>query len=274
MSKSKGNVVDPQYIVDRYGADTVRVFMLFASPPDKDVEWNDEAVKGAFRFLNRVWRLFEDNLEILQIATKRHEKAQEEKETANRREWTRMEKDSATKEHEEARRISNQIKELLYSTHFTIKKVLSDIENRMMFNTAIAAIMEHLNNVFAIKYPSSLNENEKMIFAESCIIIPRLLYFFAPHISEELWRQTGNEKLVHEVGIPEYNPEYLIKDEINYVVQIMGKIRGKLSVSPSASDTEIKEKALELENVQKYIAGKEVKKIIVVPKKLVSIVAK
>jgi len=283
MSKSKGNVVDPQYIVDRYGADTVRVFMLFASPPDKDVEWNDEAVKGAFRFLNRVWRLFEDNLELI-------------KETANTCEYTPTEKNSTAKRHEETRRISKEIKELRYSTHFTIKKVLDDIENRMMFNTAIAQIMEHLNNVYSIKKPEDLSETEKDIFAESCMIIPRLLYFFAPHISEELWFRiySGNyysydltqdpselcqvseshHKLVHEIGIPEYDPEYLVKDEITYVVQIMGKIRGKMSVSPTASDDEIKEKALELENVQKYIAGKEVKKVIVVPKKLVSIVVK
>ena len=264
MSKSKGNVVDPEYIVDRYGADTVRVFMLFASPPDKDVEWNDEAVKGAFRFLNRIWRLFEDNLEILQIATKKHKKAQENKVTTNLHEFTRKENSE----------ISAEIKNLRYSTHFTIKKVLDDIENRMMFNTAIAAIMEHLNNVTAIKEPIALSENEKEIFAESCIIIPRLLYFFAPHLAEELWHKIGNEKLVHETGIPEYDPKFLVRDEITYVVQIMGKIRGKLLVSPTVSENEIKEKALELENVRKYIAGKEVKKIIVVPKKLVSIVVK
>ena len=276
MSKSKGNVVDPQYIVDRYGADTVRVFMLFASPPDKDVEWNDEAVKGAFRFLNRVWRLFEDNLELI-------------RETTNWHELARKDDTIAAKEREEIRRISPAMKDLRYSTHFTIKKVLDDIENRMQFNTAIAQIMEHLNNVYAIKEPSSLSEIEKEIFAESCIIIPRLLYFFAPHISEELWNKTGNRdanlqdlsacvkshnKLVHEMGIPEYNPDFLIKDEITYVVQIMGKIRGKLAVSPTASDSQIKKEALEQENVQKYIEGKEVKKIIVIPKKLVSIVVK
>jgi len=251
MSKSKGNVVDPQYIIDRFGADTVRIFMLFASPPEKDVEWNDEAVKGAFRFLNRVWKLFEENLELIK-------------------------ENSATKEREDTLRkdncISGEIKNLRYSTHYTIKKVLNDIEDRMQFNTAIAAIMEHLNNVYSITEPENLNYTEKAIFTESCAIIPRLLYFFAPHISEELWQMIGKENLVHESGIPEYNPEYLIKDEITYVVQIMGKIRGKLSVTPSTSEEEIREKALELENVKKHLQGKEIKKIIVVPKKLVSIV--
>jgi len=274
MSKSKGNAVDPQYIIDRYGSDSLRVFMLFASPPEKDVEWNDEAVKGAFRFLNRVWRLFEENLELIRIATKMHKNAQENNSSTNSHELTRKENDLAVKGHEETRRISNEIKELRYSTHYTIKKVLDDIENKMQFNTDIAAIMEHLNNVYSITESENLNDTEKAIFAESCAIIPRLLYFFAPHISEELWQMIGNENLVHEFGIPEYNPAFLIKDEITYVVQIMGKIRGKLSVAPSTAEEEIKEKVLELENVKKHLQGKEIKKIIVVPKKLVSIVAK
>ncbi len=289
MSKSKNNVVDPQYIIDRFGADTVRIFMLFASPPEKDVEWNDEAVKGAFRFLNRVWRLFEENLELIRETTNSHPDIVYPVgffhptgvvPSYGAGEFTRK----------ESIEISSEIKELRYSTHFTIKKVLDDIENRMQFNTAIAAIMEHLNNVYSITESEKMNDAEKAIFAESCAIIPRLLYFFAPHISEELWKmihepyaastvpKVSNRSegfgLVHETGIPEYNPEYLIKDKVTYVVQIMGKIREKLSVTPSAAEEEIKEKALELENVKKHLQGKEIKKIIIVPKKLVSIVAK
>jgi len=251
MSKSKGNVVDPQYIIDRYGADTVRIFMLFASPPEKDVEWSDEAAKGAFRFLNRVWRLFEENLKLIRIATKMHKNIQKGNDS-----------------------ISTEIKELRYSTHHTIQKVLSDIEDRMQFNTAIAAIMEHLNNIYSINDPEKLNDIEKAVFAESCTVIPRLLYFFAPHISEELWKLLEHDELVHETGIPEYNPGYLIKDEITYVVQIMGKIRGKLEVPVDTSQEDIKKLALEIENVKKHLEGKEIKKIIVIPKKLVSIVTK
>ena len=268
MSKSKGNAIDPQYIIDRFGADTVRVFMLFASPPDKDSEWSDEGVKGAFRFLNRVWRIFEDKIEIIRIATKMH-KSESDNVILIDPESIRDRIEGS-----ENRNISSQIKALRFSTHHLIKKVREDIEERMHFNTAIAAIMEHLNLVYSFTEPEKLNEAEQHIFAESCAIIPRLLYFFAPHISEELWRMIGNEKLVHETGIPEYDPKYLVKDEITYVVQVMGKLRGKLEVPIDMPQEEIKKLALEIENVQRYIAGKNIHKVIVVPKKLVSIVMK
>jgi leucyl-tRNA synthetase len=251
MSKSKGNVVDPQYIVDRYGADTVRVFMLFASPPDKDSEWSDEGVKGAFRFLNRVWRIFEDKIDIIKSGV-----TLGEVEGSNNKS------------------ISSPLKDLRYSTHHLIKKVREDIEERMHFNTAIAAIMEHLNKIYAIKEPEKMNNVEKAIFAKACAVIPRLLYFFAPHISEELWQLMGNENLVHEAGIPEFEPKFLVKDEVTYVVQVMGKLRGKIDVPLDMPQEEIKKLALELENVQKHIAGKTVLKVIVVPKKLISIVVK
>jgi len=169
--------------------------------------------------------------------------------------------------------ISSSLKDLRFSTHHLIKKVREDIEERMHFNTAIAAIMEHLNKVY-ITETENLNDTEKAIFAESCAVIPRLLYFFAPHISEELWKMIGNVELVHEAGIPEYNPKFLVKDEVTYVVQVMGKLRGKLEVPIDLPQEEIKKLALEIENVQKFIEGKTVQKIIVVPKKLVSIVAK
>ena len=243
MSKSKGNAVDPQAFVDRYGADTVRVFMLFASPPEKDVEWSDEGVKGAFRFLNRIWRIFDENLNLLQ--------------NANPAEGE----------------ISSEIKKLRFSTHSTIKKVLEDSLKRMQYNTAIAAIMEHLNNVYVID-TTKLNDVEKIIFAESCKIMPQLLYPFAPHICEELWQQIGNSNLLHEAGLPKFNEKYLVQDEATYVVQIMGKIRGKFDISKSASQDEIKEIALNLENVTKILEGKKIIKMIVVPNKLVSIVAK
>ena len=244
MSKSKGNVVDPKYIIDRYGADTVRTFMLFASPPEKDVEWSDEGVKGTFRFLNRLWRIFDKNLDLI----KKYKDFGEE---------------------------NTKLKKLRFSTHHTIKKVIEDIENRMQFNTAIASVMEHLNNIYAIENPNELDDNDKGVFAKACKIIPQLMYVFAPHISEELWQMIEeSDKLLHEVGFPKYNEKYLIKDEVVYVVQINGKIRGKLTVAVDTDMEEIKKMAFNLDNVKKHLQGKDLKKVIVVPKKLVSIVAK
>ena len=247
MSKSKGNVVDPKEYIERYGADTVRTFMLFASPPEKDVEWSDKGVTGAFRFLNRVWRIIDANIDLLQ------KKNIESFKKANNK-------------------ISANISELRFSTHNTIRKVNEDVTERLQFNTAIAAVMEHLNNVYAIKNVDKLNDSEKYIFAESCSIMPRLLYPFAPHISEELWQRMGFDTLIHEVGIPEFNNKFLVKDKIIYVIQVKGKIRGKIEVSTSLSADEIKQKALEVENVKKFIGDNKPKKIIVVPKKLVNIV--
>ena len=170
--------------------------------------------------------------------------------------------------------MNSEIKKLHYSTHYTIKKVLNDIENKMQFNTAIAAVMEHLNNVYSIKNVDKLNNTEKAIFVESCVVIPHLMYVFAPHLSEDLWKLIGNENLLHEAGLPEFNEKYLIQDEITYVIQIMGKVRGKINVSVDATDEEIKKLALEVENVKKSLEGKNIMKMIIVPKKLVSIVAK
>ncbi len=246
MSKSKGNMVEPEGYIDRYGADTVRLFMLFASPPEKDVEWNDEGVVGAFRFLNRVWRTVEQNLDLIA---------------------------DFYKPYSEDVDLSREIKELRYSTHYTVKKVNEDIRERMHFNTAIAAVMEHLNNVSSID-TDKLTDEEKMVFAESVAVIPRLLYPFTPHICEELWSMMGHDELVHEAGVLTCNEKYLVKDEVTYPIQIMGKVRGKLDVPANTPIEEVKKLALAVDNVQKHIEGKTVQKVIVVPNKLVSIVAK
>ncbi|HPT70776.1 MAG TPA: leucine--tRNA ligase [Candidatus Cloacimonadota bacterium] len=245
MSKSKGNTVDPQTYLDRFGSDTARVFMLFASPPEKDVEWNDDGVVGAFRFLNRIWRLIESQQELI------------------RKHYDLL------AEHDDLRK---EIADLRYSTHFMIRKWNEDIENRMQFNTAIAAIMEHLNNVTNIKQPDALTNVEKAVYAEACIMMPRLLYIFAPHISEELWSMLGNETFIHEAGIPTHKEEYLVKDLITYVIQVNGKVRGKLSVSPDIENEDLERQAVTNENVAKMLEGHQVKKIFIVPNKLVNIV--
>ena len=244
MSKSKGNVVDPNYIIDRYGADTLRVFLLFASPPDKDVEWSDEGIMGAFRFLNRIWRLIDENLDIIQKGAK-------------------IEPDYT--------QISTKMRNLIYSMHKTIKKWREDCLDRMQFNTAIAAVMEHLNNCLAIKEVNELSDNDLAVFAQACIVFPPLIYPFAPHIAEELWQKLGNEKLLHESGLPEYSERFLELDKITYVIQVNGKLRGKIEVDPDISEEELKKLALEVENVKRHISNQEIKKIIVIPGKMVSI---
>jgi leucyl-tRNA synthetase len=144
----------------------------------------------------------------------------------------------------------------------------------MQFNTNIAALMEHFNTVNATKSTDNFNEYERFVFAEAAMILPRMLYYFAPHISEEIWEKIEGKKMLNEVGLPEFNEDYLVKDEITYVVQIMGKVRGKLEINADASEDEVKKAALEIDNVQKSIEGKTIVKMIVVPKKLVSIVLK
>lgn len=247
MSKSKGNAVDPQYIIDRFGADTLRVYLLFASPPEKDVEWNDDALMGSFRFLNRIYRLIEANKGFI--------------------------KESSSGDKGEME-LSKEIKDLRYSSHFTVKKWQEDSLKRQQYNTAIAAVMEHLNNVSSIKNPKSLNAKELAIFAEALFIIPQMLYPFAPHIAEELWEMLGKESLLHEAGLPKYEDEYLVKDNVTIVVQINGKIRGKLEIAPDTDDEILKAEALKLDNVVRSLEGKELKKIIVVKGKMVSIAAK
>jgi leucyl-tRNA synthetase len=152
-----------------------------------------------------------------------------------------------------------------------VQKWLEDVGKKMQYNTAIAAVMEHLNNVTAIREPDKLNEAELAIFARACVNIPRLLYPFAPHIAEELWLDLGNETLLHESGMPKFNPDKLVRDTISYVVQINGKVRGKMDIVPDTPQDKIKELALEIENVKKTLEGKTIHKVIIVPNKMVSI---
>jgi leucyl-tRNA synthetase len=246
MSKSKGNVVDPTYIIDRFGADTLRVFLLFASPPDKDSEWSDDGIMGAFRFLNRVWRLIEEHLETI----KRGLPLKVEQE-----------------------QVSAPLHDLLFSTHSTVKKWLEDCQQRMQYNTAIAAIMEHLNHCVAVKEPAKLAEADLAVYAEACGVIPRLLYPFAPHIAEELWQMLGHSTLLHDCGLPTFEECYLVRDKVTYVVQVNGKMRGKLEVPPDIDPEELKQQAMEVENVKRFLDGLTVNKVIIIPGRMVSIAA-
>jgi leucyl-tRNA synthetase len=246
MSKSKGNTIDPQEFVDRYGADTIRMFMLFASPPEKDVEWSEEGIKGCHRFLNRLYYFFINNKSLI-------------KEGLNCKPGNEI--------------ISKEMKELRYSTHNVIKKINTEMNSRMQFNTNIAALMEHFNLLNSIKILHTITNTEKYYFSEAALMIAKMIYPYSPHLSEELWEMFYGQGFIHTTGVCTFNPDFLIKDEIEYAVQINGKLRGSFNIIATATDEEIKATACEVDNVKKSLENMTIRKIIIVPKKLVSIVA-
>ncbi|ACB84133.1 leucine--tRNA ligase [Natranaerobius thermophilus] len=240
MSKSKGNVVSPDEILRTYGADTGRLFILFAAPPEKDLDWNDEGVEGCYRFLQRLYRLVNDNQNLVDL---------------------QLDDTKFTKEDKEYHRL----------IHKTIKKVTDDISERHNFNTAISAIMELTNASSKYKEQKEVNESLLRTGLETIVM---LLAPFTPHIAEELWETLGYQDSVHKLNWPSYDEKAMVAEEAEMVVQVNGKVRDHLTVPADSSEETIKEKALEREKVQKYISGAEIKKVIVIPQKLVNIVCK
>ncbi len=247
MSKSKGNVVDPADIMDEYGADTARLFILFASPPEKDLDWSEDGVEGAERFLNRIWRLVADNIdEIKNISV----------DSLNPGDFDKEEKDVYRK------------------LHATIKKVSEDVGERLNFNTAISAIMELTNTVYHYLNEKSKDEVNYFLLKEVIIKILLMMAPFAPHMTEELWAELEKKDSIHRQQWPDYIESALKKEEITIVVQINGKVRDKIKVNPEIKEERLKEIIFARSQVQKYTEGKEVVKTIVVPQKLVNIVVK
>lgn len=238
MSKSKKNVVDPDQLISKYGADTARLFSLFAAPPEKDLEWNEQGVEGCYRFLNRVWRGVYDNLDRVAGV------------------------DIPTSAEGKARDLRRQV-------HRTIKKVTEDIDGRFHFNTAIASVMELVNAIYGFeqidKYPGVMREA-----LESLV---RLLAPFVPHMCEELWVCLGHEGGIEAAGWPDWDATALVEDEKTIVVQVNGKVRGKVIVAADADNDAVQQAALEEGNVVRFLEGKTVRKVVVVPGRLVSIVA-
>ncbi|KPC74694.1 leucine--tRNA ligase [Thermoactinomyces vulgaris] len=239
MSKSKGNVVSPLEIIEKYGADTARLFILFAAPPDRDLEWSDSGVEGSYRFINRVWRLIAQHEALFAQDIPVQGEPQ-----------------------------SGEAKELRRLMHQTIKKLTSEIGERSHFNTAISAIMELVNGLYA--YPEHA---DRAVLKEALETLVVLLAPFVPHVTEELWQSMGKEGSVHRVNWPTYDERALVLDEVEIAVQINGKVRDKLVVATDASREEVEKQALETERIQALIEGKTVRKVIVVPGKLVNIVA-
>ncbi len=241
MSKSKGNVVDPNSLIQRYGADTARLFSLFAAPPEKDLDWSDQGVEGSFRFINRVWKLV---FEILPFITGA----------------TALDREKLTEEGKGLRRI----------VHKTIRKVTDDIEGRFHFNTAIAAIMEMVNALGAFE-PKNDPRNAALL-REALTALVTMLAPFVPHAAEELWEGLGNTGSLAECSWPSFDPAAAADEELVVVVQVNGKLRDRITVPVSASEEEIREAALSAERVQSFMDGKSLLKVIVVPGKLVNIV--
>ncbi|MGI9264315.1 MAG: leucine--tRNA ligase [Gammaproteobacteria bacterium] len=242
MSKSKGNTVDPAPLVERYGADTVRLFMMFAAPPDQSLEWSQEGVEGAFRFLKRLWRAV---LEHVRFDPPADQEASSET-------------DTDTDQQDMRRR-----------THETIAKISDDIGRRKTFNTAIAAIMELLNDLGRFEGDSP---EACKIRQESLEAIVLMLSPIAPHICEKLWQFLGGEGLLVDQPWPQVDESALVRDEIELVVQVKGKLRGKIRVSTDADNDEIEKAALGDANVGRFVGDSPVRKIIIVPGRLVNIV--
>lgn len=238
MSKSKYNGVDPQGVLAKYGADTARMFILFKAPPEKDLEWDDADVEGQFRFLNRVWRLVEEFTNNPSASSK----------TIKNGDLTKDEKD------------------LRRAIHTAIKEVSEDLDGEYQFNTAISELMKLSNALNDAKCVDS------PVYREGIEALLLLLAPFAPHIAEELWHNLGHDNSVHQASWLKYDPEALKVDEIDLVIQVMGKKRGLIQVPAGASKQELEEFARNSEAAQRYLEGEEVKKVIVVPGKLVNFV--
>lgn len=242
MSKSKGNVVDPNDLINQYGCDTVRLFSLFAAPPERDLEWNSQGVEGASRFLNKVYRLVTGNIDCFNTSVE-------------------LSTD----------KLDDHNKILHRTTHQTIKRVTANIENNFHFNTAISAVME-LVNLASTSSSDKKAEVNPAVMQECLKTVLLLLFPMVPHFCEELWESAGMEGNMDYAPWPVYDPEAAKEDEITIILQVKGKVRSRLQVPADIDDDQLQQQALEDERVIKFMDGKEPKKIIVVKKKLVNIV--
>jgi leucyl-tRNA synthetase len=239
MSKSKGNTVDPQSLIERYGADTVRMFMMFASPPEQSLEWSDDGVEGAYRFLKRLWRLVHEHLEAGPVNSRNLTGLSEVQQAVRRK------------------------------VHQTIQKASDDIGRRYIFNTAIAANMELINELYRFKDASAQG---RAIMQEGLEAIVLMLSPIAPHICHVLWQGLGHAETIVDCRWPVVDKSALQQDVLQLVVQVNGKLRGHINVPVSASREDCERMALADESVQRYTEGKPIKKIVVVPNRLINVV--
>jgi leucyl-tRNA synthetase len=247
MSKSKGNVVTPGNIFNQYGVDSTRLMILFAGPPELDMDWSEKGIEGASRFLNRIWRIVHQYRKLFQ------EEGLPKRIVENT--------------------VSKEFKKLERKTHQTIKKVTEDIEERFHFNTAISAIMELVNELYGLKVKlTQINESEKAILKATIEITIKLLGPIVPHFCEELWHEIGNERSIYFESWPQFNSQLIKEEQILIIIQINGKLRDKIKVPTDSSDEMIRKTVLELPKIKKWIKGKNIDKIINIHGKLVNIV--
>jgi leucyl-tRNA synthetase len=244
MSKSKGNVVDPGELIREYGADTVRLFSLFAAPPERDLEWNAQGVEGAFRFLTRVYRFVNANLELV--------------------------RDAPTVIPGE---LNDSSRALHRKTHQTIRKVSEDIDGKFQFNTAISGVMELVNTLTTLTGEDSGEQVDPAVIREAVVAAMLLLSPMVPHFCEELWERTGHRQSLALASWPDYDPEAAREEELIVVIQVNGKVRSRLTVPPDIEEERLKEMALADEKTIKFVEGKPIRKVIVVKNKLINIVA-
>ncbi|HLG55492.1 MAG TPA: class I tRNA ligase family protein, partial [Vicinamibacterales bacterium] len=263
MSKSKGNVVDPDTMLQKSGADALRMYVMFVAPPEKEIEWNDAGLDGSYRFLARVWRIVDNWNETIAgsgIATPVHES------------------------------LNQPEKALRRKTHETIRRVTADVEQRQQLNTAVSALMELVNELYSfsehtvtgspahrsdedVEHPGQVERKETvMVVREAIGALVRMLAPFAPHTAEELWEMLGHEGGLAAASWPAFDAEVAKADEITVPVQVNGKVRGRLTVPANASEQELEALALADPAVKTHIAGKTVKKVVVAKGRLVSIV--
>jgi leucyl-tRNA synthetase len=239
MSKSKNNGVDPQGLVEKYGADTARLFMMFTAPPEQSLEWSDEGVQGSFRFLRRVWKAVHDHVSAGPVPAL----------------------DLAS--------LAPAQKALRRTVHQTLAKVTDDIGRRRTFNTAIAAVMELLN---AIGRFEDATPQGRAVVQEAFEVVTIALAPIVPHVCHALWRQLGHDGALIDHRWPSPDPAALEQDAVTMVVQVNGKLRGQISVAVDASEETIRAAALAEESVQRFVAGAVPRKVVIVPRKLVNVV--
>jgi leucyl-tRNA synthetase len=240
MAKSKNNGVDPQALVDQYGADTVRLFSMFAAPPEQSLEWSDAGVEGAWRFLRRLWSGVQAHVE------------------------------RGTRPGQMPGQTAGQAQELRRLLHETIAKVGDDFGRRYTFNTAIAAVMEFTNHLNRFE---PQDDNDQLLCQEAWESVVRLIGPVTPHVAESLWQSLGREGSVFDAGWPQVDQSALVRQAVTIVVQVNGKVRGRIDAAPGSPRDQVEAAALAEDNVSRFVDGKTIRKVIVVPDKLVNIVA-